>query len=253
METPNWRQILGGTAGVALLGAVGYFGQARVRTDSSPQKFVSSQTKAAKTSPDSKPAPANKPESNSGPEESDFNMPPPAKVIKVDITGEIMKPGVYELAEGLRVEDLIKLAGGLKGNADRNGINFAMKLNDEAKIVVPSKAGPATRSAVTYPKNVVKTPKAESFDSNSESYPSFVPKTKKNSPSMRKQPPAVPVSINSATEIELQTVPGIGPAMAKRISDFRATNGGFSKIEDLRKVKGMGGKTFDKIRQWIRL
>jgi competence protein ComEA len=261
METPSWRQILGGTAGVALLGVIGYFGQARIRTNSSPQKFVSSKSSSSKESAGAPTVAKKNHESNADRKEADSNVPPKAKAIKVDISGEIVKPGVYELTEGQRVEDLVKLAGGLKSNADRNGINFAMKLNDEAKVIVPSKVSLKTRPAVSYPPTAKRPPSGEPDAPDSESFEAYMKgvkpntskKPKSDTPSEQKPPPNVPVSINSATEIELQTVPGIGPSMAQRILDFRAKNGSFSRLEDLQKVKGMGGKTFEKIRQWIRL
>jgi DNA uptake protein ComE-like DNA-binding protein len=155
METPSWRYILGGTAGVALLGAIGYFGQARIRTDSDPQKFASVASKAAK-----KPAKSGSksPESKL-PIDSQLgnpvSAPPPDVKVMVDITGEIVKPGVYEVKEGMRVEELVKLAGGLKPNADRNKVNFAQKLKDEAKIVVPAKTIPRASVSSTRVKKEV--------------------------------------------------------------------------------------------------
>ncbi len=169
-------------------------------------------------------------------------MSPVAKKFKVDISGEIVKPGVYEVAEGQRVEDLIKLAGGLKSGADRVSINLAQKLKDEQKIVITPIAKPG---APHPPRPFVGTSSSTPLD----------PATYERSPlkTNRKQPPTSPVSINSATEIELQTVPGIGPSMAKRIIDYRMANGDFPQLEDLRKVKGMGEKLFSKIQEWITL
>jgi competence protein ComEA len=248
METPSWRQILGGTAGVALLGTIGYFGQAKIRTDSSPQKFSSAASKSKKNVANQDAGIANNAPTLP---EGDFNMPPVAKKIKVDVSGEIAKPGVYELTEGERVEDLIKLAGGLKKDADRAGINLALKLKDEAKVVVPSKLSPKPQSATNslisspskaLPKNAGTTPQVA--DSGTQ---------KVVSRSTKKQPPANPVSVNGASESELQSIPGIGPSMAQKIVAYRNTNGPFAAIEDLRKVKGMGEKLFDKIHEWITL
>lgn len=59
---------------------------------------------------------------------------------------------------------------------------------------------------------------------------------------------AKPVDLNTATEQELQTLPGIGPALAKRIVEFRQENGEFSRVEDLLKVKGIGEKSFEKLK-----
>ncbi|MEI8283288.1 MAG: ComEA family DNA-binding protein [Armatimonadota bacterium] len=241
MESPSWRQILGGTAGVALLGTIGYFGQARIHTGATPPATTHSfKSRPSKLVNDPATKESNAPVTFKS--SSDFNMPATPKKFKVDISGEIAKPGVYEVAEGQRVEDLIKLAGGFKKDADRVGINLAQKLKDEQKIVIFSIAKPGTPHA------------ARPFVNSIPSTPPD-PSTFERSPVKvnRKQPPLAPVSLNNATENELQTVPGIGPSMAKRIIDFRTANGDFSRLEDLRKVKGMGEKLFAKIQEWITL
>ena len=241
MESPSWRQILGGTAGVALLGTIGYFGQARIHTGttppttthnlkSRPSKFVSAPANAESNAPVTL--------KSSG----DFNMPAIAKKFKVDISGEIAKPGVYEVTEGQRVEDLIKLAGGFKKDADRVGINLAQKLKDEQKIIVSAVAKPGT----PHP--------ARPFTNANSSTPSDPSSFEKSATkTSRKQPPAAPININSATESELASLPGIGPSMAKRIVDYRTAKGDFAQLEDLRKVKGMGEKLLSKIQEWITL
>jgi competence protein ComEA len=60
--------------------------------------------------------------------------------------------------------------------------------------------------------------------------------------------PAAPVNLNSATTTELQTLPGVGPALASRIIEYRQKNGGFKKIEDVMNVKGIGEKAFLKLK-----
>ena len=71
--------------------------------------------------------------------------------------------------------------------------------------------------------------------------------------SARKSQPAVttPVNLNSATSVDLETLPGVGPATAKRILDYRQKNGGFKKIEDLMNVKGIGEKVFLKLKPLV--
>jgi competence protein ComEA len=69
----------------------------------------------------------------------------------------------------------------------------------------------------------------------------------------RSAQPAVssPININTATAAELEALPGVGPAMAARIVEFRTKNGGFKKLEDLMNVKGIGEKTFLKLKPLV--
>ena len=71
--------------------------------------------------------------------------------------------------------------------------------------------------------------------------------------SRRAAQPAVttPININTATASELEALPGVGPAMAARIVEYRSKNGGFKKVEDLMNVKGIGEKTFLKLKSLV--
>ena len=66
-----------------------------------------------------------------------------------------------------------------------------------------------------------------------------------------KAAPSGPVNINTASAEELDTLPGIGPAMAQRIIEFRETEGAFTSIEDIKKVKGIGEAKFEKMKDKI--
>lgn len=137
------------------------------------------------------------------------------KIIVCDISGQVENPGVYEMAKNSRLGDLIESAGGLSEGADIDAINRAATLNDGEKIYVP-KIG--EQYAGTHVSQSAATSK---------------------------------VNINSADNESLRSLKGIGPAMAERIITYRTQNGGFSDIEELKNVSGIGQKTFDKIKEHI--
>jgi competence protein ComEA len=148
------------------------------------------------------------------------------------VTGAVMRPGVYEVLPGARVNDAILAAGGLSVHSDPEAINLAEKIDDGVHIKVPEKgAGGAetpsgasravTASAGTA---VVKTEKADA---------------------------AGKININKATASELQRLPGIGPVISQAIVDYRDANGAFASAQDIMRVKGIGKKRFETIKDLI--
>ena len=140
--------------------------------------------------------------------------------ITVYVTGAINKPGVVTVREGARTADAVKACGGLLPTADGEKVNMAQVLKDGQQVRVPEKQ--AGSSAL--PANTGKASSAV--------------KTKADGP------------ININTE-ELDALPGIGPAMAKRIIEYRETEGAFTAIEDIKKVKGIGEAKFEKMKDKI--
>ncbi|WP_143287288.1 helix-hairpin-helix domain-containing protein [Caloramator quimbayensis] len=136
--------------------------------------------------------------------------------IKVYITGEVKKPGVYSLKNGDRAEKAVELAGGFTERADKNSINLAMKLKDEDYI------------------------KVESTQSSSSSIQTNIQINLSNK-----------ININTADKEQLKTLPRIGDSLAERIIDFRNKNGPFKRIEDIKKVSGIGDKMFENIKDKI--
>jgi competence protein ComEA len=136
----------------------------------------------------------------------------------VDVKGAIKSPGVYEVQPGDRVIDVIEQAGGLHENADSNNINFAMKLVDEMVLYIPI-VGEENR---------------------------IVPVN-----GGVQDPDDGKVNLNKASEAELQTLTGVGPAKAIAIIEYRDQNGGFKKIEELMEISGIGEKTFEKLKDQI--
>lgn len=135
--------------------------------------------------------------------------------ILVHVLGAVATPGLYELQEGDRVVDAIALAGGLADGADPAGVNLARPLSDGEQLVVPLEgAAPVPGVSV-------------GGDGK--------------------------VNINTADAATLDTLPRVGPAMAERIIAWREANGGFSSIEDLLDVSGIGEATLDGMRDLVAL
>jgi len=137
----------------------------------------------------------------------------PVAKIKVDVEGEVIKPGVYELSSDARVQDALISAGGLTSNANRNTINLAAKLADGQKIYVPAQ-GEAVMTSTTGIKGITGL-----------------------------------VSINSGTQAELEELPGIGPVTAGKIIDNRP----YGSVQELLERKIVGKTTFEKIKDLITL
>lgn len=137
--------------------------------------------------------------------------------IKVQISGAVASPGIYELDKGSRVEELVKLAGGLSPAADLDKTNLAKVVKDGMLISIPQK----------------KTAKTAVNKVNSKTNPSGQ------------------VNINTADQQTLQTLKGIGPVLAARIVNWRQINGHFGSKQDLLKVQGIGSKLLSNIEAQI--
>ncbi|RCW65307.1 helix-hairpin-helix domain-containing protein [Saliterribacillus persicus] len=136
-------------------------------------------------------------------------------VLVVDIKGEVVSPGVFEMKEGARVKDVIKVAGGFTSESDQASINLAQKVYDEMVIVV-------------YP-----------IDEATNLNLSIVGEESSK------------IKINSATADEIESIPGIGEVKAQAIIEHRDTYGHFKVIEDLEQVSGIGAKTVEKMKEYI--
>jgi len=144
---------------------------------------------------------------------------PTATSLLVHVAGAVNQPGVYSLPPGSRVQDAISLAGGFLPEANLQAINLAALIKDGERVFVPKV--PAT----PVPGN------ADSPEvSSSVQYP---------------------IDINTATQAELESLPGIGPVTAQDIIVFRDQNGAFRTIEEIENVPGIGQKTFETIKEFI--
>lgn len=158
-------------------------------------------------------------------------QPAPTKEpIAVHIIGAVPRPGLYEFAEGSRVQDAIDAAGGLLTSANVDSVNLAALLEDGQQLDIPYKAG------------------TDSSNENSDDALVLPGATEKTAASETGQDL---VNINTASAEELDNLPGIGPTIAQRIVEYREANGSFQTIDDLMNVSGIGPSTFENIKELI--
>lgn len=136
--------------------------------------------------------------------------------IKVHISGQINREGVYEVKDGDRLDDLIKQAGGLSPDADSKSLNLAMKLEDQMKIYIPSEG--------------------EILNQENEDTDQIVSKPDSTSEDGK-------ININTASKEELMTLPNIGDKRAQAIIDYRESKK-FETIEEIKNVTGIGEKFY---------
>lgn len=151
--------------------------------------------------------------------EAEQEKSPAPKEVVVHVAGAVKHPGVYTLAADKRVNDAVRAAEVL-AEADLSQLNLAQHLADGQKIVVPIKgqAAPATSATAT---------------------PSTTPDDK--------------VNLNTASLEELSKLPNIGQVRAQAIINYRTEKGGFTKIEELKNISGIGEKTFAELADRVTL
>lgn len=144
--------------------------------------------------------------------------------VTVHLVGAVARPGVYELPESSRVQDAVSEAGGLTPDAAENALNLARLLVDGEQITIPTEAEVAAMAA-TQGQSVEDVPGVANAGSV--------------------------INLNSASREQLDTLPGIGPALAQRIIDWRSANGAFGSVEQLGDVSGIGAKLLDRLRSLV--
>ena len=153
--------------------------------------------------------------------QENVQVAPEKKIFSVFVSGQVKNPAVVKLEDNgdLRLVDAVNAAGGLTEFADTEIINLAEPLMDGQHIHIPTKE-------IIF----------------QESLESQIAST---------NPDSDIVNINTADETELQKLYRVGPAIAKRIVEFRNQNGKFQTVEDIKKVRGIGEKTFEKMKDKI--
>ncbi len=158
--------------------------------------------------------------------------PPPTvtrvvQTVTVHVNGAVARPGVYTLAANSRVIDALAAAGGLLPTATDDIVNQAALLRDGQQVYVPTRGTPVPQELV---------PAGQAAPA---------------SKAAATVAPSGPINLNRATAEELDSLPGIGPALAARIIEYRQKVGPFQRPEDLKKVSGIGDKLFESLKERI--
>lgn len=191
--------------------------------------------------------------------------------IIVHLSGAVEKEGIIELNENSRMADAIEKAGGLKENACIDEINLAYKLEDGMKIYIPTKeeckkqttlngtetnTGKTNSGGASSNGGTISTGTTNNGGTTINGSTSITGATSNGGTSitgtsgnnMKKQGK---VNINTASQTELETLPGIGPSTALKILNYRKEKGKFKKIEDIKEVSGIGDSKYNKIKDLI--
>jgi competence protein ComEA len=165
--------------------------------------------------------------------------------IVVHISGAVEKPGIYSFARGSRVNDAV-IRAGVSAEADLNALNLAALLTDQQKISVPFKQIISEEGNAEGNGPAISGTGATPASSSSGSGNNFAGKSN----TFAKSGGGL-ININTASQAELETLPGIGPALAQRIIQYREKNGNFLTIEDIKNVSGIGEKRFEQLKDQI--
>ncbi|MCI0478893.1 MAG: helix-hairpin-helix domain-containing protein [Anaerolineales bacterium] len=152
--------------------------------------------------------------------------------IHVTVSGAVNQPGAIELDGDARLADALQKAS-VKPEADLSKLNLTLALKDGDKIHVPARA---TDAAPT--KNIAPAPTNPALPTSSAS----------NAATPAAQ---TKLNLNTATLEELDALPGIGPALAQRILDYRNEHGGFKSVEELKEVRGIGDTLFGELKDLV--
>lgn len=178
------------------------------------------------------------------------------ELIYVFVCGAVAQEGVYELPAGSRVYQAVEAAGGYAADADTSYINQADPVTDAQKLEIPTveEAEKLREEAALAAENRQAETDAESGsgpDGAAAGYANYGAGQVNNGAGQADDAAARLININTADEATLQTLPGIGAAKAASIVRYREANGGFSSIEEIKKVSGIGDITYENIKGCI--
>lgn len=156
------------------------------------------------------------------------------KTMRIYVSGAVLEPGLYDLPEGSRADAAINAAGGMTAVADATRVNLARKLKDGNQVNVPELKGKSVRGG-SAAKNAVQAAGVSRQKTKADGKSSSL--TGK-------------VRINSASAGELQSLPGVGPALAQKIIMERE-QARFTSVDDLRRVPGIGKAKLERLRALV--
>lgn len=152
--------------------------------------------------------------------------------ITIHIAGYVTNPGIVKLEEGARIQDAIEKAGGELLDADLSNVNLAYKLEDGQKIYIPG----------------INEEDEEKVENNS-----YITKESGNNVIVNnsQKEENETVNINTATQVQLEQIPGVGPSIAAKIVQYRKENGKFKTKEDIKNVSGIGDAKYETMKNNI--
>ncbi len=157
--------------------------------------------------------------------------------VMVEVQGAVASPGMYTLPSGARLHDALLAAGGATNEADIRDLNIAARLIDGSVISVPY--------------NVAGTPTAGAVNPPAYTRAGWRGSGRAQSQSATSGPPGSgPVELNSATQEQLETLPGVGPKTAEKIIRYRSIQP-FTQVDDLRYIQGIGEKRLETLRPLV--
>ena len=162
-------------------------------------------------------------------------VPSTTTALVIHVAGAVRRPGVHRVPVGARVDDAVRAAGGASAAANLDAVNLAAPVADGSRVYVPTK-GQTSAPVVFEPSPATPAPAASGSSSASSAGPA-----------------AGPVDLNTASVEQLDTLPGVGPATAAAVIEYRTQHGRFRSVTELLEVRGIGDAKLAAMRSRVRV